>query len=105
MPLFLRLTVDTNVTWEQGLSYISKSKKSTSTFYISRRRTARLYISTVAIPISCFKSLLLKSICLISNWGKTMKISKPVKKYLREDSETLSIATVLLSIETTKCYH
>ena len=41
---------------------------------------------------------------MISNWGKTMKISKAVKKYLREDSETLSIATTLVSIETTKCY-
>ena len=60
MPLFLRLTVDTKVTWEQGLSNISKSKKSTSIFYISRRRTARLYILTVAISMSCFKSLLPK---------------------------------------------
>ena len=41
---------------------------------------------------------------MISNWGKTMKISKAVKKYLREDCETLSIATTLVSIETTKCY-
>ena len=41
---------------------------------------------------------------MISNWGKTMKISKAVKKYLREDSETLSIATTLVSLETTKCY-
>ena len=40
---------------------------------------------------------------MISNWGKTMKISKAVKKYLREDSETLSIATTLVSIETAKC--
>ena len=41
---------------------------------------------------------------MISNWGKTIKISKAVKKYLREDSETLSIATTLVSIETTKYY-
>ena len=41
---------------------------------------------------------------MMSNWGKTMKTSKAMKKFLREDSETLSIATALLSIVTTKSY-
>ena len=39
---------------------------------------------------------------MMSNWGKTMKTSKAMKKILREDSETLSIATALLSIVTAK---
>ena len=41
---------------------------------------------------------------MMANWGKTMKTSKAMKKFLREDSETLSIATALLSIVTTKSY-
>ena len=41
---------------------------------------------------------------MMSNWGKTMKTSKAMKKFLREDSETLSTATALLSIVTTKSY-
>ena len=51
-----------------------------------------------------FQIFIAQSICMMSNWGKTMKTSKAMKKILREDSETLSIATALLSIVTTKSY-
>ena len=44
MPLFLRLTAATNVTWKQGLSSISKSKKSTRPFlHLKKKDSATVH--------------------------------------------------------------
>merc|ERR1719397_69703 len=51
-----------------------------------------------------FQIFIAQSICMMPNWGKTMKTSKAMKNFLREDSKTLSIATALLSIVTAKSY-